>query len=105
MRVFLDDVRPLPADKSDWTLVKNYKQAVSLLASGLVLEISLDHDLGEKKTGYDVLSYIEEKVFFGKFPMPTIHIHTANAPARKKMLQTVEAMLSRTYAFIPEVVQ
>ena len=57
------------------------------LEQGNVGEISLDHDLGEDEngTGYDVILWIEEKVFLENFNYPRIHIHTANVSAREKM--------------------
>ena len=54
MKVFLDDVRE---PDQTWVWVKTYHDAVKLLVTGLVIQISLDHDLGQDskdKTGYDV---------------------------------------------------
>ncbi len=48
MKIWLDDVRPLP--DSTWTLVKNYEQFVFLMErvrTESVTDMSLDHDLGE----------------------------------------------------------
>lgn len=56
MKVYLDDERNTP---EGWTRVYWPDEAVSLLTSGAVVEISLDHDLGddERGTGYDVILY------------------------------------------------
>lgn len=86
MKIYLDDIR-IPPDES-WTWVKTPLVAITLLKEGMVKEISLDHDLGDDKeigTGYDVLLWIEEKVFTENFKSPKIYIHTANVSARKKM--------------------
>ena len=82
MKVFLDDIRPAP---EDWKLVKTYEEAIETLASAEVTEISLDHDLGTDKTGYDVITWIEEEVYYGRIPVPMIHIHTSNPAGFKKM--------------------
>jgi len=84
MKVFLDDVRKPPAG---WKLVKWPDEAIKLLKTGKVKEISLDHDLGddERGTGYDVVLWIEEQVVTNKFNPPKIKVHSANVSARKKM--------------------
>ena len=63
------------------------EEAIELLASGEVTEISLDHDLGDDKhgTGYDVVLWIEEAVITRGFVPPKISVHSANASARQKM--------------------
>lgn len=83
MKVYLDDMRS-PPDKT-WTLCKTARQAKELIIFEDVTEISLDHDLGTKETGYDVLLYIEWLVLVKNWKAPKIHIHTANISARKKM--------------------
>lgn len=62
-------------------------EAVSILTSGAVVQISLDHDLGddERGTGYDVILWIEEAVALRGFKPPIIFIHSANSSAREKM--------------------
>lgn len=84
MKVFLDDIRKPPAG---WKLVKWPDEAIKLLKTGKVKEISLDHDLGddERGTGYDVVLWIEEQVVTNKFNPPKIKVHSANVSARKKM--------------------
>jgi hypothetical protein len=91
MRVFLDDERATPPG---WVRVHWPSEAIALLQTGSVLEISLDHDLGcdERGTGYDVLLWIEEAVVLRGFEPPRIHIHTANPAARQKMLAAVQAI-------------
>ena len=60
--VWLDDERPLPPDYD--ILVKTSEQAIELLKTGNVVEISLDHDLGEGySTGYEVAKWIEENAY------------------------------------------
>lgn len=84
MKVYLDDERIPP---SDWKWVKTAQEAIRLLKTGRVVEISLDHDLGddEKGTGYTVINWMEKAVVTSNFIPPKITIHTANPSARKKM--------------------
>lgn len=84
MKVWLDDLRPAP---DGWLRVKTVNHAINLLQTNKVTEISLDHDLGyaDKKTGYDVMLWIEEQVIKNNFTAPKIRIHTANSSAREKM--------------------
>ena len=60
MRVFLDDKRAAPAG---WTLVRTAEETIALLESGVVEQLSLDHDLGTELTGYDVLKRLEKILF------------------------------------------
>lgn len=97
MKVYLDDERPTP---EGWVGVRWPAEAIELLQSGQVDEISLDHDLGddERGTGYDVVLWIEEAVVVEGFRPPRILVHSANASARLKMLAGIATIerLSRT---------
>jgi hypothetical protein len=53
MKVFLDDERVAP---ERWTRVYWPKEAIRLLESGTVEEISLDHDLGDDARGTATMS-------------------------------------------------
>ena len=91
MRVFLDDERAAPAG---WVRVNWPDEAIRLLESGLVEEISLDHDLGDdaRGTGYDVILWIEEAVAVRGFKPPRIVVHSANSSAREKMALGIAAI-------------
>lgn len=93
MRVFLDDERQTP---DGWTRVYWPDEAIALLQTGKVTEISLDHDLGddERGTGYDVLEWIEAEVVLNAFKPPKIKIHSANPPARARMSAAVRSIES-----------
>lgn len=84
MRVYLDDERATP---DGWVRVYWPDEAIALLETGDVVEISLDHDLGddERGTGYDVLLWIEEAVAVRGFEPPKMSVHSANSSARQKM--------------------
>lgn len=90
MRVFLDDIRPIPQGFTH--LARNYAEAVALLATREVTFISLDHDLGEDDkagTGYDVACYIEEEVLAGKIPAPGWEVHSSNPVGRGRIIQAL----------------
>lgn len=57
MKVFLDDERATP---EGWLSVYWPDEAMALLQTGQVTEISQDHDLGDdaRGTGYDVVLWI-----------------------------------------------
>jgi len=105
MRVYLDDEREAP---KGWERVYTPDQAITLLRTGNVEVISLDHDLGEMSrscytspiTGYDVLTFIEEAVINDSFVPPKILIHTANPSARDKMMAGVRSIMKRYNAKI-----
>ena len=84
MKVYLDDEREAP---EGWLRVRWPEEAIELLKTGQVTDLSLDHDLGndERGTGYDVVLWIEEAVAAGSFVPTRIIVHSANAPARAKM--------------------
>jgi hypothetical protein len=91
MRVYLDDERATP---EGWIRVYWPDEAIALLESGRVEEISLDHDLGddERGTGYDVVLWIEEAVVTRSFRPPLMRVHSANTSARDKMLAGIRAI-------------
>ncbi len=84
MKVFLDDERETPPG---WVRTYWPDEAIALLETGTVTEISLDHDLGDDQrgTGYDVVLWIEEAVVNRGFVPPKISVHSANSSARHKM--------------------
>lgn len=97
MKVYLDDERPTP---EGWHRVYWPEEAIQLLESGAVEEISLDHDLGDDAhgTGYDVILWIEEAVALRGFRPPKISIHSANSSAVDKMragVQAIERLVQR----------
>jgi hypothetical protein len=91
MRVFLDDGRVTP---EGWVRVYWPDEAITLLESGAVEELSLDHDLGddERGTGYDVVLWIEEAVALRGFKPPRISVHSANSSARDKMIAGIQSI-------------
>lgn len=91
MKVFLDDERSVP---EGWVGTRWPEEAILLLKSGEVVELSLDHDLGDDEhgTGYDVLLWIEEAVATRGFRPPKMEVHSANSSARLKMEAAIAAI-------------
>ena len=95
MKVYLDDERTTP---DGWVRVYWPEEAIELLKTGEVVEISLDHDLGDDEhgTGYDVVLWIEEAVITQGFVPPKMSVHSANSSARDKMELGIKSILKHT---------
>ncbi len=91
MKVFLDDVREAP---DGWHRVYWPAEAIALLETGSVTDISLDHDLGDdaRGTGYDVVAWMEEAVVTRGFKPPRMVIHSANPVGKDRMLRGIAAI-------------
>jgi hypothetical protein len=94
MRVYLDDERPTP---DGWQRAYWPEQAIALLRTGTVSELSLDHDLGDDAcgTGYDVVVWLEQEVALRGFKPPHVVVHSANPAARIRMeagIRSIEAL-------------
>jgi hypothetical protein len=95
MKVYLDDRRRPP---NGWILVRWPAEAIALLQTGNVTDLSLDHDLGgddmfETRTGYDVLVWIEKAVALHRFVPPRITIHSSNPAGRARMNLAVQSIM------------
>lgn len=92
--VFLDDSRTPP---EGWDHVLWPDEAIVLLRTGAVTDLSLDHDLGDdlRGTGYDVLLWTEEAVALADFKPPRITIHSANPAARLRMDAALRSINAR----------
>jgi len=90
MKVWLDDYRDMPAAFD--VHAKNFADAMSLLASGDVTFISLDHDLGYPNdgSGYDVAKWIEAQARLGNLKRLKWDIHSANPVGVKNIRAALE---------------
>ncbi len=91
MKLWLDDFRPMPADYD--VQVRTAGQAIWLLGTGTITEVSLDHDLGDDSkfgTGYSVAVWIERQSYEGSLRRLKWHIHSDNVVGRQKILQAME---------------
>lgn len=93
IKVWLDDERKSP---SGWVSFKTVPELISFYKKNYkdIIELSLDHDLGEGTyTGYEFVKWLEQKVFYGEFDIvPKISIHSANPVGKKRMLQAIESI-------------
>jgi hypothetical protein len=92
MKIYLDDERPTP---DGWIGVRWPDEVIAHLETGLVTDVSLDHDLGddERGTGYDVVLWLEEAVALRGFVPPRMSVHSANSSARLKMEAGIRSIL------------
>jgi len=87
MRVWLDDLRPAP---DGWVWAQTAVEAYTFLIAGNVTEISLDHDLGDGPTGYNVACYIERGAVEGWLPRLVWYIHSLNMVGVANMRTALE---------------
>lgn len=89
MKIYLDDERTTP---EGWMRCYWPDEVIRQLETGRVTELSLDHDLGDdpRGTGYDVIVWIEQAVALQGFAPPRMHVHSANASARVKMVAGIQ---------------
>lgn len=89
--IYVDDERAIPkvwqiAYGENVILCCTYRQAINALQTypkiGRTL-ISLDHDLGEEKTGYDIAKYIVEN----KIPLTGFFCHSFNPVGKMNIIQ------------------
>jgi hypothetical protein len=83
MKLWLDDIRPAP---DGWVHVKTATDAYELIKTGVVEVASLDHDLGEAHTGYDLCKWMAES---GIWPKTKPRVHSANPVGREAMEWTI----------------
>jgi len=81
MKLWLDDVREAP---DGWLWCKKVEEALDLLESFEITEISFDHDLGYDMSGYDLACWIEREATLG-LPRLTWKVHSANPVGRKRI--------------------
>jgi hypothetical protein len=79
--------------------VKSAQDAIALLESESVVELSLDHDLGdpdEVGDGYMVAVWIEECVFADEsYVPPLLHVHSSNVAGRARLEAAVASIERR----------
>ena len=85
--LYIDDVRT-PKDKT-MKVVKSFDEAISFIKRYDVPEfISFDHDLGEGKSGYDIVKWIVDQDILGNIHVPdnfTFNAHSANPVGSKNI--------------------
>ncbi len=94
IRVWLDDLRPMPPGYDIW--VKTAKEAIDLLMTNTVCGISIDHDLGDEEKedcgrGTQVTNYIGEAAYHGEIEFLVCQVHSANPVGRDNMIDTLRS--------------
>ena len=102
LRVWLDDDMVDRRAPDGWVHVTTAAQAIALIDSGLVAELSLDHDLGGDEIfgrGVDVIDFIcEQQVTHGRDLWPhSLRLHTANPYARETMARAIKRYASQLH--------
>ena len=82
-KIWVDDMRMAP---EGFRICRNYKSAIATieyfsLCEGGIDFISLDHDLGEEKTGYDIAKYIVEN----NISIKAFSCHSMNPVGKKNI--------------------
>ena len=96
LRLCLDDDVLDRRPPYGWVQVTTAHRAITLLESGWVVELSLDHDLGDDERfgrGVDVCDWLAEQAFAHQrplWPRDGITLHTANPGGRDAMAHTIE---------------
>lgn len=87
MKLWIDDIRKAP---NGWVWVKTSTEAIKMLLSHPIEEISFDHDLGGEDTAYRVAVLIETKAYEGKLPKMIWHVHSANPVGEKNIRMAMQ---------------
>jgi hypothetical protein len=98
VKLFLDDERAVPNDT--WHRAYTADEAIKFLDQygPWITHISLDHDLGTKLTGYDVMCYIEGLEPSGRLnPDVQMTIHSANPAGAMRMAKVCEKMFGNRW--------
>lgn len=102
IKIFLDDVRLPP--KGDWVVFRSAPELARFIAGALRMDlerveiISLDHDLGERRTGYWLMSWIERATAMGllKSACGVAYLtHSANPTGRDNIFASIKALRRR----------
>jgi hypothetical protein len=94
MKVWLDDIRPVPwlAVEDGFVPFRCAEGLIPHIEAGEVEEISFDHDLGEgRMTGYDVAKRIEALAEAGTIPPISYRVHSGNVVGAMNIEMAMES--------------
>jgi hypothetical protein len=106
LRVWLDDDLLDRKAPDGWVQVTTAWEAIKLLDTGNVVEMSLDHDLGDDAAyghGIDVVNWLGEQQEVHNRPLwpeEGVILHTANAYGRHAMAKAIRADAGRRFQVI-----
>jgi hypothetical protein len=75
INLWLDDVRQPIRPREDWIWCIDAPSAVMMVLKHNVINMSLDHDLGDGPTGYDFVKWMGET---GNWPKYKPNVHSQN---------------------------
>lgn len=88
--LFLDDLRS--PDNDDWHVVTNYLDFVDyILNNDMPVVISMDHDLGTIKDGYDCIKFLVHHIVDNyimkdiDISLPVVLVHSKNPVGRENI--------------------
>jgi hypothetical protein len=84
LKLWIDDYRKPPDNTWEW--VKTVEGAIHCMSKYTVSVASLDHDLGDGPTGYDLTKWMVENNIW---PQDAIYLHTGNPVGRINMQQEI----------------
>lgn len=100
-KLFVDDMRPIPAG---WIGARTVSEAIAILATLPIAEISLDHDILAHPAVGDLYQALSHETFKGvayfisqMVDPPVVSIHTANAGAAYTMCQILGLDFNEAY--------
>lgn len=92
MRVWIDDIRPMPEDYNAWvkSLGGWWSLRRRLDAMGLKIDaVSFDHDLGEGEDAYKIAKEVEHEAYWGNIEPFEWEIHSENPVGAKRIRQAL----------------
>lgn len=87
MKLWIDDIRVAP---EGWVWATTSADAIKMILSHSIEEISFDHDLGGEDTAYRVATLIEERAYQGKIPRMIWHVHSANPVGERNIRMAMQ---------------
>ena len=94
IKLWIDDLRGAP--DASWTVARTSKEAIRIFATGRVIRVSFDCDLGGPDKGMKVVAWLERRCFADPdFPMPAYAVHSANLPEAERVRVALRAIVDR----------
>jgi hypothetical protein len=88
--LFLDDTRSPQNDKT-WDVVRTHAEFIRTIERrGMPSLISFDHDLGEKKSGYDCAKWLIEYCMKTSKELPEYRVHSQNPVGKANIRALLE---------------
>lgn len=95
--IYLDDIREPLHPEDGWKIARNALDAYMLFwiaaGKGEKIIMSLDHDLGEGPTGYDLLCWIESDIARYNIKVKaSFGVHSANPVGHENMTRAIRSI-------------